>query len=247
MFKFLRFAKHHFFSSFLLFISIVALATISHASAADTTSIHNLPPIKVDAFDTDNDAGGSITVNWEDPGYEKLDGFKAYEIRRRNANSTKDDSLTTVPFGTHTYADRELSNDSLYSYTVAALINNDRIVSPPSQPAQPQRQWFDKRLWSLLVIGILFCGAVIYFIETAKRGKKFFLRRIAGLEAIDEAVGRATEMGRPILFIAGIQDMDDVQTIAGLTILGRIARTVAEYDTKINMPVRASLVMTAGR
>ena len=88
---------------------------------------------------------------------------------------------------------------------------------------------------------------MIYFIESAKRGKKLFLRRIAGLEAIDEAVGRATEMGRPILFVAGIQDMDDVQTIAGLTILGSIARTVAEYDTKINMPVRASLVMTAGR
>jgi hypothetical protein len=73
------------------------------------------------------------------------------------------------------------------------------------------------------------------------------LRKIAGLEAVDEAVGRATEMGRPILFVAGIADMDDVQTIAGLTILARIGRTIAEYDTKITMPTRASLVMTAGR
>ena len=64
---------------------------------------------------------------------------------------------------------------------------------------------------------------------------------------MDEAIGRATEMGRPILFIPGIQDMDNPQTIAGLTILGRISRTIADYDTRITMPVSRSLVMTAAR
>jgi hypothetical protein len=120
-------------------------------------------------------------------------------------------------------------------------------MSAPSGQVRSSKQWFDGRLTWVLILGLIICGAVIYFIESAKRGTKLFLRRIAGLEAIDEAVGRATEMGRPILFVAGIQDMDDVQTIAGLTILGSIARTVAQYDSKINMPVRASLVMTAAR
>jgi hypothetical protein len=64
---------------------------------------------------------------------------------------------------------------------------------------------------------------------------------------VDEAIGRATEMGRPILFIAGTQDMDNVQTIAGITILGHVARTIADYDTRIRMPVSRSLVMTAAR
>jgi hypothetical protein len=54
-------------------------------------------------------------------------------------------------------------------------------------------------------------------------------------------------MGRPILYVPGIQDMDDVQTIAGITILGRVSRVVADYDTKITMPVSRSLVMTAAR
>ena len=74
-----------------------------------------------------------------------------------------------------------------------------------------------------------------------------FVRKIAGLDAVDEAIGRATEMGRPILYVPGIQDMDDVQTIAGITILGRVSRVVADYDTKITMPVSRSLVMTAAR
>ncbi len=95
--------------------------------------------------------------------------------------------------------------------------------------------------------GLAGAAAIIFYVETAKRGKKLFVRKIAGLEAIDEAVGRATEMGRPVLFIPGISDMDDVQTLAALTILGRVSRTIADYDSKIFMPVSRSLVMTAAR
>ena len=41
--------------------------------------------------------------------------------------------------------------------------------------------------------------------------------------------------------------MNDIQTIAGLTILGRIARNVAEYDTRIEVPTSRALVMTTAR
>ena len=41
--------------------------------------------------------------------------------------------------------------------------------------------------------------------------------------------------------------MEDVHTVAGITILGRVARTIASYDTKINMPVSRSIVMTTAR
>ena len=34
--------------------------------------------------------------------------------------------------------------------------------------------------------------------------------------AIEEAVGRATEMGRSVLFVPGIQDVSEIQTIAGI-------------------------------
>jgi hypothetical protein len=41
--------------------------------------------------------------------------------------------------------------------------------------------------------------------------------------------------------------MDDVQTIAGITLLGRVAKVVADYDIRINMPVARSIVMTTAR
>ena len=54
-------------------------------------------------------------------------------------------------------------------------------------------------------------------------------------------------MGRPILFIPGIQDMDNVQTVAGMTLLGEIAKMAAQYETKLEVPVSRSIVMSTGR
>jgi hypothetical protein len=54
-------------------------------------------------------------------------------------------------------------------------------------------------------------------------------------------------MGRWCLFVPGINDMNNMQTIAGLIILSRVAKTAAEYDAKIVTPTCRSLVMTAGR
>jgi hypothetical protein len=246
MISFLRIAKFVVYNSSLLFV-ISILPTQLVYSQDSTFSATGLPPITVRAYDTENDAGGSIDVEWTDPGYWRREGFNGYRLSRKNVASGVEDSLGVLPTGQVLQEDRSVSDDSGYTYTIAVLINGEKVTSASTEVVHSSKQWFDRNKTWVLIIGLIICGAVIYFIESAKRGTKLFLRRIAGLEAIDEAVGRATEMGRPILFVAGIQDMDDVQTIAGLTILGSIARTVAEYDTKINMPVRASLVMTAAR
>ena len=99
----------------------------------------------------------------------------------------------------------------------------------------------------LFIILALLCGVVLFFILRARQGVVLKIRTIAGLAAVDEAVGRATEMGRPMLYINGIQDMDDLQTVAGVTVLGRVAKTAAEYDARIEVPTSRSLVMSAAR
>jgi hypothetical protein len=87
----------------------------------------------------------------------------------------------------------------------------------------------------------------LIFISLARKGKELYIRPIAGLQAVDEAVGRATEMGRSVLYVPGILDMDDVQTIAGVAILGRVARKTAEYGTPLSVPVSRSVVMSAAQ
>ncbi|OGC91474.1 MAG: hypothetical protein A2142_04380 [candidate division Zixibacteria bacterium RBG_16_48_11] len=104
-------------------------------------------------------------------------------------------------------------------------------------------RWFDFNRVNILVALIVVFFLIIYFIEKAKRGRDLFVRRIAGLDAIEEAVGRATEMGKPILYVPGIDDMNNIQTVASMIILGNVARTVAQYDIPLIVPLRLPFVL----
>ncbi len=97
--------------------------------------------------------------------------------------------------------------------------------------------------FSILILG----GTLIYNIRYAEKGGEVYLRPIPGLKAVEEAVGRSTEMGRPILYVPGIQDMDQVETVAGVVVLGHVAKMTARYETSLNVPVARSIVMKAAR
>ena len=81
----------------------------------------------------------------------------------------------------------------------------------------------------------------------AEGGKEIFIREIPGIKAMEEAIGRATEMGQPVLFVPGILDFNEVETIAGINVLGHVAKLTAEYETELNVPVSKSIVMEAAR
>jgi hypothetical protein len=42
-------------------------------------------------------------------------------------------------------------------------------------------------------------------------------------------------MGRPVLYVTGSEEIQNIQTIASLLILGHVAQIVAEYDTEIKV------------
>jgi hypothetical protein len=99
------------------------------------------------------------------------------------------------------------------------------------------KSWFNKDRLNVLLFLVLFFAFVLFFINQAKKGKSLFVRKIPGLDAIEEAVGRATEMGKPILYISGIEDMDNIQTVASMIILGNVAKMVATYDIPLLVPI----------
>ena len=121
------------------------------------------------------------------------------------------------------------------------------LLVPSMVLAQDGGRWFNTERLNLFIIMLLVCGAILYFTTRAGQGVRYSIRRIAGVDAIEEAVGRATEMGRPVLYISGIQDLDNVQTVAGVIILSSVARKVAEYETQLRVPTSRSLVMTTAR
>jgi len=94
---------------------------------------------------------------------------------------------------------------------------------------------------------MVFSGTLLFFIRKARRGEEIFLRTIPGLKAVEEAVGRSTEMGKPVLYVPGIMDMDQVETVAGVIVLGHVSKMTARYETTLNVPVSRAIVMKAAR
>jgi len=240
----------------LLFFALPASPTVSAretpeavVETADTTAIAEIAPVtSLIASDHKYDDGDKIDLAWV-PSIDDLprDGLvTAYKIYRITNDGAPVEIAELIP-AANSFRDEDRELDSTYSYYVAAVADGYIAESNRTAPMQTEREWLNLDRKFMFLVALILGGAIVYFIETARRGKKLFVRRIAGLEAVDEAIGRATEMGRPILFIPGIHDMDDVQTLAAITILGRVAGQVAEYETKIRMPVARSLVMTAAR
>ena len=244
-----------------LFLSIIVLVLAACSSSfgqsdtlldttaiVDTVLITAAPVTTLLVEDGRYDDGDSLRLFWV-PSIDdqlidsKVTGYRVY----RSVNGGAPKPIVDLLPGVGNYTDKNVELDSSYVYYVATLTESGEYPSIHTEPKSPQREWINFRRGYLFIIMIIISAAIIFYVETAKRGKKLFVRKIAGLEAIDEAVGRATEMGRPVLFIPGISDMDDVQTLAALTILGRVSRTIADYDSKIFMPVSRSLVMTAAR
>lgn len=98
-----------------------------------------------------------------------------------------------------------------------------------------------------LILFIVFTILVLAYISLARRGGKLSIRRIAGLNAIDEAVGRATELGKKVLYVPGIMSLDENQTIASLAVLGHVARMTARYNTELDVPNKDPLTFAAAR
>ena len=101
------------------------------------------------------------------------------------------------------------------------------------------------------VMFILLLTIIMVMLNEVKEARistdSIFLRTIPGLKAVEEAVGRSTEMGRPILYVPGIMDMNEVETVAGVIILGHVAQMTAQYETGLDVPVARSIVMQAAR
>jgi len=215
------------------------------------------PPFNIVARDVDNDAGEAIRLSWDlSPDDYNGGNVKEYLILRSETVDGRFDTVGNTTQGTAGFTDNQAESGKEYFYKIIAL-NYDKVdyqylwrsssESAVVGPVFATAQWFNTgRIW--VFFSILFvAGAIIYYITAAKSGKSFYIRKIAGIDEVENAVGRATEMGRSIIYVPGIHDMDDVQTLASMSILGRVSRIAAENDTRIDVPVARSLVMVTAR
>jgi hypothetical protein len=181
------------------------------------------PPGAVNAFDTPNDAGKSITVRWS-----AVPDAEGYLLERTGGETP---ALTPVGKDDSRYLDEEVKDRVSYTYRVAAVAGADTAWSDISKPVSSSPQFFNTGRLNIFIAMLTFFSLVVYYIESAKKGKNLFVRRIAGLDAVEEAVGRATEMGNPIINVPG------QGSVADNAIVYTVAREmVKESYTKVGRP-----------
>jgi len=173
-----------------------------------------------------------------------IKGASKYKVEKSIAEGEWLTVLTTSGLS----LDTNIGNDVQTRFRVQALDENDLVIAEAfSESIQTEAMWFNTRRLNRFIALMLISGVILYYISRARKNKKIYLRPVAGLQAFEEAVGRATEMGRSVLFVPGIMDLDQVETISGLIILGHVAKMTARYEADLNVPVSRSLVMESGR
>ncbi len=231
-------------------------------------------PTGVKAEDTPNDSGGSITVVWN---RAELPDGTMYKIAVSESETgpfhpaasidpsgnLQSSDPGTFGHGTETsqmhfakiaeYDDPvdpskkiAIENGKTYYVQVIAQLPYDEVFPSAIASTEAYENFFNTLKTNNFVLGTIFSLIILGGIFLAQK-RELFIRRIAGLEALDEALGRATEMGKPVLFIHGLHPMGSVSTIAAINVLARVAQRTAEFNTELRVANQDPVVMAVSQ
>jgi hypothetical protein len=243
----------------MLLFALFGLAAAQEAVMDTTGPPAPAPPTNIRVVDKPNDGGHGLIIKW-DLSKDDVNGMGnviAYDVLRSNTKNGPFVSRGTAVKGIaqledmdETESTKENPNpsfmpiNSTWYYQVVA-ISDQGARSIPSEVASgtTKANLYHTGKTMILLFSFILTGLLWIFIASARKGKKLYVRPLAGINAVDDAIGRATEMGKPILYILGLGTAGDIATIAGFTILSRVARRTAEYQTKVIVPVQDPVVL----
>ncbi len=226
-------------------------------------------PRNVRFEDVPNDGGGSLLVKW-DPSPEPGFTITGYEILLAMSSA---DTFRVVGISNPAGRECELSSGEQFAirpgvdYFGKVVALDSTVIAIPETlstgsvvvtlrklprrsesiivgPFRTSASWFNSSRVNVLVLILLFFTLVLHMVRQARRGKQLKFRRIAGIDAIDEAIGRATELGKPVLYVPGTQNIENIQTIASLQLLSAVAAKAATYDIPIIVPLNRAFMVT---
>jgi hypothetical protein len=206
----------------------------SFGFAADNADFH---AVEVTRFAGRKDLVLYIPVKWK---RELVDKIKAAKLIHRIVDVDDPDQ---VEVKVETFSE-PLERGRPYFFKLN--VRRGDVVAPgaPEASAAALDNWFAWHKVNLLIVMIVLTIIIMLFANIAKRNPtKLFIRRIGGLEAVEEALGRAAEMGKPVYFCHGPGDLSSVVTISAINLLGKIAERVAEYGTELKVTCLDYLVM----
>lgn len=207
---------------------------------------HARPPASVvgspEVSDVSWDAGVALEIRWQ----SALSNEYTVVILRNRQDGTPD-TVGRYPADLQAIVDRGLTPGTEYTYELLLYDDQGILMSStgPGSPVAPRKNWFDGKKSSEMVLVLLIFALLIW--ASAKKTDTF-VRPIAGLKAMEDAIGRAVEMGRPVLFSAGWgAQLDKPTTLAAMNIFSWIARKSAEYGADLRFPAHDAVIMAAAQ
>jgi hypothetical protein len=217
---------------------VILLALLSSTLVLAITEVN---VTGLSAFDTPSDGGQSVTLEWQS------DKSAMLTVMRSTTRDGQYEAVGEVPAFEGTFEDFGVEEGTQYYYRLAYYAEEDTVLTAVIGPAVAKSNWFRRERTNALALTALMFVLVVAFINAAKKGKELFIRRIPAVSAMDEAIGRATEMGRKILYVPGILSLSEIQTIASLAILGHVAKQSAIYGAGLEVPNIDPLTFSAAR
>jgi len=108
--------------------------------------------------------------------------------------------------------------------------------------------WFNPERLPVLIASAIAIAIVLYTTYHRASRRKFRMREIPGLQAVEDAIGRSTEMARPLLYTPGWGgDIQRPTTIASMNILAQVAEKTAQYDCRLIYPTHDPIIMTVAQ
>jgi len=208
--------------------------------------------------------GGNIIVTWAESSSGAVTGYHVFrkqlpdgdfeQITKKavKAGETKKNVLAILPSYDREfspdytslgfYADKA-TTDVPYVYKVAA-VGEAGIISESSESEEIKAvgNLFATTKISELLGLILVAAVTLYFIDKAQSGQDMFIRRIPALDAFEEAIGRSAEMGRPVMFIPGNDDVYKSSSIAAINIFEGAANYAVVMQSHIMSPNQQAVV-----
>jgi len=248
----------------------ILLLALALATTASAQRLH--PPLQIEAFDTPNDAGGSLSVTWPVWGTAPADTrYRLYVAEEAGgpfhlATDVAVPGIMSAEPDRFGYAEENDHHNVVHIKSYTAVEGEDPVPLEDGRTyhvrlglrsaqgemrgavvqATPAGNYFNTAKTNNFALSVGLSAIILAFISLARR-RDLFIRRIAGLEALDEALGRATEMGKSVLFVHGLKGMSEIPTIAAVNILGRVARRTARFDTDLRVTMNDPIVLSVSQ
>jgi hypothetical protein len=226
--------------------------------STETSALPTLRPAdSLIATDLENDDGGEISLRWViSPDDIKGGIVTGYRVLMAAGPDSPFVEVGDMVSGTTGFEGGNTEDGHPYFFkvrTIAVVTGEDGAQteiysdSDITGPVFSSAQWFHMGRLNVFVATAITIFLILFMIQRAQKGKTLYIRKIAGLDAVDEAIGRATEMGKKVLYVPGIDDMDNMMTIASMIILGYVAEKTATYNTYLEVPTCKSMVMVTAK